>query len=99
MKWIHNNWRISKAPAAPPAPLVVKRTDVLWRLRQQEVWIEIADILGIDTADSHTPDWFSHRMVAMKNIISRMTSAELANLDNEVAQLAQKGYSQADQRK
>lgn len=96
MKWIHNNWRVAKKPALMQAVVPVKRTDVLWRTRQDEVWKEIASLLELPLADSHTPNWFAYRMVAMKNIIQRMTPAKLAELDREVAQLAREGYSEED---
>lgn len=99
MRWIHNNWRASRNPTRQPANFVVKRTDVLWKTRQDEVWTEIADILGIDTADTNTPNWFNNRMVAIGNIIGRMTDAELAQLDKEVARIGNEGYSEEEKRK
>ena len=98
MQWIHNNWRTSKDAQLMLAHFIVKRTDVLWKRSQDKVFAEIADILGMEQADTNTPNWFSHRMVAMKNIIERMSSGELAELDKEVAAIAAEGYSEAEKR-
>lgn len=99
MLWIHNNWRVSRNPARPVPHIAVKRTDVMWRTRQDEVWAEIATLLNVESADANTPNWFAHRMVAIGNLIERMTSAELAELDKEVTRIGNEGYSEAEKRR
>jgi hypothetical protein len=68
-------------------------------MRGDDVWEEIAKIMGMEHADTNTPHWFDHHMAAMGNIITWMTSAELAQLDKEVVELSQIGYSDSQKRK
>jgi len=58
-----------------------KRTEIIWNTRQQEVLEEIAKILNVKEAMTQTPGWFSVQTWATKNIIAKMTPAELKALD------------------
>lgn len=75
------------------ANFVVKRTDVLWLNRQDEVFAEIAKLLGVEKADTQTKGWFNKRMRAMGNIIERMSDEETDALDKEAARILREGYS------
>ena len=67
IRWIHNNWHVTRDAGWLVAHLVIKRTDVLWRLRKAEVMEEISTLIGIDNTNTHTQNWFNHQMVAMGN--------------------------------
>lgn len=59
----------------------VRRTDALWASKQDLVYAEIADIMGIESASSMTQGWFGHRMTAMRHILDRMSQEELDQLE------------------
>ena len=72
----------------------LKHTEVVWHTRRQEVLDEIVIILKLDEATTKTPGWFQARTPAIKNIIQRMTPAQRAWLDEEVAGIASTGYAE-----
>lgn len=83
-EWMSNLWR----PLAPirngKSKFKVTRREVVWQTRGNEVLTEIAALIGIEHADSYTPDWMSKRTKAIANLIKRMTPEELEKLDAEV---------------
>ncbi|KAH9481975.1 hypothetical protein JR316_0006505 [Psilocybe cubensis] len=85
--WIRNNWRAPQPTGAELKGEKHKRTTVLWRTRPDDVYKEIASILGLEHADSTTPLAFETRSRAMGNIISRMTPQEKRALDREAETL------------
>lgn len=71
---------------------------MVWKTRQEEVWTEIAKLLGVESANTRTTGWFETRMVAVHNIIARMTAEENAELDEEVARMSKEGHSEEHKR-
>jgi len=78
--------------------LKVKPIEVLWQTRQQDVFAEIARLLGILSADANTPGWFQKRMLAMKNILSMMSDEEAEQLERERERIGTQGYPDYIQR-
>lgn len=76
----------------------MKRPDVLWGMRRDEVWKEIARLLNVEKASFETEGWFTKRTTAMGNIIDRMTKEQLAELDAQVEEIQQQGYPEEQQR-
>lgn len=66
---------------------------------KEEVFAEIASLLGLDSADTSTPGWFPHRLTAIGNIIQNMSDGEKADLDKEVSRLQKEGYPEETRRK
>lgn len=60
---------------------------------------EIASMMGIDSADTNTPGWFSMRTPAAKNILDRMSEAEKDKIRKEGDEMAAKGLPEDVQRK
>lgn len=77
----------------------MKKTEVLWKTRQEEVFAEIAMLLGTDSANASTPGWFNQRMPALGNILSRMTTAEKDELEKERQRLDLEGNREEDKRR
>lgn len=79
--------------------LAVKRSEVLWKTKPDLVFREIAALLGIEKADTSTPDWFGKRLPAIQNIVEKMTDEEKAKLDAKVQQINNKGYPEEIKRR
>lgn len=92
MYWLQNNWRLPRKHKKPTA-LVVKRSNIVYKLKRQAVWDEIAVILGVEHADTTTDNWFPTRTIAIRNIMERMTPAEHREIDEAIAKIEQEGYS------
>ena len=97
--WMQNTWRSPKMSKTQSAGLPIKRSELLWLTRKDEVFVEIAELLGVESADTTTPNWFHKRMVAIGNILERMTEEEQAELDEQGAKIAQRGYSEEQRRR
>lgn len=72
---------------------MVKRSTVAYQLKKEEVFQEIASILGVPKADTHTDKWFETRTIAIQRVMQRMTPAENRQLDEEVQKIEREGYS------
>ena len=72
--------------------LKVKATEVLWQMRQQDVFAEIARLLGVPSANTNTPGWFHKCMQALKNILSTILDEEVEELEREQKRIATQGY-------
>ena len=72
--------------------LKVKVTEVLWQTRQQDVFAEIARLLGIPSVNANTPGWFHKHMQALKNILSTMSDEEAEELEREQKRITAQGY-------
>jgi hypothetical protein len=72
--------------------LKVKPIEVLWQTRQQDVFAEIARLLGVPSANTNTEGWFSKRMQAMKNILRTMSDEEAEELQREQKRIGTQGY-------
>ena len=63
--------------------LKVKPIEVLWQMRQPDVFAEIVRLLGIPSANKKTEGWFSKHMQALKNILRMMSDEEVEELKRE----------------
>lgn len=91
-------WRIKKRSSQQPGHRI-RLTDVLWWTRPNDIFVEIASILGIEAADTRTPGWFALRTKASKNILSRMSDDDRNALENEAERILKEGYPSEVQRK
>jgi hypothetical protein len=73
--------------------------DGLWWKYPEIVMEEVANIMGVDIADTNTPGWFSKRTKAAKNILDRMNDSEMEKLRREVDAMATEGLPKEVQRK
>ena len=89
-RFLINNWRSKQTSTYTPG-FTVKRSDILWWTRQEEVFDQIAEDMGLESANTSTPGWFPLRLPACKKIVDRMTESELADLDKEVENMRKKG--------
>jgi hypothetical protein len=85
--------------SAPEAAFRYRLTDYLWWTRQEDVFKEIASILNIETADTHTPGWFQLRTKASKNILNEMAEDERKVLEDEADRMQKEGLPPDIQRK
>ena len=60
---------------------------------------EIADIMGLDSADSKTTGWFAHRTTASRNILNRMSNAEKNKLNQQAEKMGEEGLPEELKRK
>ena len=72
--------------------LKVKPIEVLWQMRQPDVFAEIARLLGIPSANTKTEGWFSKHMLVLKNILTMMSDEEAEELEREQKQIGTQGY-------
>ncbi|KAF8182686.1 hypothetical protein BJ912DRAFT_928435 [Pholiota molesta] len=98
LAWIRNNWRLNSDETLA-ANFVVKSTTVLWLQRRDEVFEEIATLLGVPKADTSTKGWFGKRMEAMGNILNRMSASEKQEVDDEAARILREGYDDDQKRR
>jgi hypothetical protein len=63
------------------------------------MFAEIAGMMGLASADSNTPGWFTLRRTAEKNILDSMTEKEKNNLRGETERMAREGLPKDIQRK
>jgi hypothetical protein len=84
---------------APKIQINVKLTTALWMTRQEDVWPEIASLLGVPEASTGTKGWFDVRMKAIGNLIARMSPAEKEELMKERDRIAQEGHPEEIKRK
>ena len=97
--WIQNNWRSHRISQKKVFRFKMKISEVLWKTRQDEVFAEIATLLGIQSATASTPGWFNQRMPALGNVLARMTTAEREELEKECQRLELEGNKEEDKRK
>lgn len=98
LSWIRNVWRIKKTDTRYETPKY-RLTDVLWWTRPEDVFQEIALIMGIESADSHTKGWFELRTTASKQLINKMRDAEKRKLQDEADQMWSMGLPEELKRK
>ena len=89
---MQNTWRKPKAAENPRMVLKVKPIEVLWQTRQEDVFAEIAKLLGVPSANTNTEGWFSKRMQALKNILRTMSDEEAEELEREQKRIGTQGY-------
>jgi hypothetical protein len=73
--------------------------DVLWWTRPDEVLLEIAKIMDIDSANTQTPKWFQYRTRAAKNILNDMSNRAKNQLRDEADKMSAQGLPVDLQRK
>ena len=97
--WLSNTWRALVPLQGSGWIPRVSRREYLWNAKPDEVFQEIANLLGCAEANTYTPGWFEKRGTAIANIYSRMNEVEKRNLEIEMDGARQKGYSQEVQRR
>lgn len=93
IQWVRNTWRVTKLNRDGQFKQY-KLTELVWRKDRDQVFEEIAKLMGIDSADTTTEGWFQHRTKACKNILNGMTDAERNTLHQEAEDLAERGWSE-----
>lgn len=68
-----------------------KRTELIWRDRQQEVMEEAARVMNRDTITTQTPGFIGARQTALASILAGLTAGERNALDAEVTRIAREG--------
>jgi hypothetical protein len=68
--------------------------DFLWWTRQKDVFTEIAAMMGLASADSNMPSWFTLCRTAEKNILDSMTEEKKNNLRGEAERMAREGIAE-----
>jgi hypothetical protein len=97
--WCSNNWRMGQGVARKTNNFRPKRTEIVWRTRQEDVMDEIAKILNVEEATTQTPGWFTVRTAAIKNVIAKMTPEELRELDMQVEETAKIGNNEEQKKR
>ena len=55
--------------------------------------------MDLPEVTTHTPKWFEHRMIAIGNIIARLSDEEKEDLEKEVKRISEEGYDEEDRRR
>ncbi|KIM34658.1 hypothetical protein M413DRAFT_33125, partial [Hebeloma cylindrosporum] len=97
--WMQNTWRSKTLGDAPPSSFKPKITELVWRTRKADVLAEIAVLLGLEAADTHSPGWFNKRMLAIRNIMDTMSTEEKAALEKERMRIAREGNPEEEKRR
>ena len=63
--------------------LKVKPIEMLWQMRQPDVFSKIVRLLGIPSANTKTKGWFSKHMQVLKNILRTISDEEAEELERE----------------
>jgi hypothetical protein len=98
LKWLRNVWRIRR-DSTPKSGSRYRLTDFLWWTRQEDVFNEMALLLNIETANTHTPGWFQLRTKASKNILNGMTDEERSAFQDEADRMQREGLTPDIQRR
>ena len=61
-----------------------------------DVFAEIVNLLGIESANASTPGWFNQCMPAIGNILAQMTMADREELEKECERFELEGYNEED---
>ncbi|PPQ80264.1 hypothetical protein CVT25_003703 [Psilocybe cyanescens] len=96
--WMQNTWRGTKVAETVIFGAPMKRTEVLWHTRKNNVFAEIASLMGLDSASTQTPNWFDFCMKALGNILQRMSALQLERLDRQGSEIVS-AENQDDDRK
>lgn len=79
----------------------VRLTEIVWKIRRQDVMEEIARLLGVEVANvsTSTAEWFTTRTTATKNVLEKMTPEDRAELLREKERIENQGYSEEYQQR
>ncbi|KAF8814119.1 hypothetical protein BYT27DRAFT_7250340 [Phlegmacium glaucopus] len=97
--WLSNNWRPQHMLARNKPTSKIKKSEVIWKIQQDLVLAEIANMLGLEEANTTTPGWFAKRLPAIANMLERMTPEGMAALDADVERINRLGYPEDIKRK
>lgn len=97
--WLSNTWRALAPIQGQARQTRVTRSNFIWLTRRDEVLEEIANLLGLETADTFTPGWFGKRPTAIRNIYSKMSDAEKKKLEVDLESASNKGYPEVTRRR
>lgn len=98
LRFIRNNWRIKVHTLHKPG-YNVRSTDVVWWTHREAVDRQLAEDLGVDTADSSTPGWFKQRVPACKKVMENLTSSQAVELKAEIEKYKRQGLPREVQNK
>lgn len=94
MAWVRNNWRLG---GNTKTKAKVKCSDIVYAKHQHLMDKEIARLLYNNKTTIKTKGWFGKCMVAISNVIATMTSAELKQLNDDIAYAAENGLPEEEQ--
>lgn len=97
--WCSNNWRMERPLARKSNRRPMRLADILWHTREADVFAQIANDMGLETADRTTPKWFQARTQAAARIIAQMSEEEKDALAKEGKVLEDKGISEDHKRR
>jgi hypothetical protein len=73
--------------------------EVLWYKKEDVVMKEVASLMGLPSADTHTPGWLGYRTQASKNVLNNMSVVDKNALQDQADEIVEKGLPEERQRK
>ncbi|KAF9559422.1 hypothetical protein CPC08DRAFT_763300 [Agrocybe pediades] len=99
LAYVRNTWRLQKSTRDRQPSFLVRKSDVVWDQMNKEVFAEIADLMGLEEADTRTEGWFDYRTKAIKNVIDGLDEHQLGKINEEVLRRRKQGNPEHIQRK
>jgi len=84
LAYVRNRWHLQKSTPEHQPTFNIKISHIVWEQKEEEVFAEIAKLMGLPFADSKTRNWFSYLSKALGNVISRLTAEEQAEMRQEL---------------
>ena len=88
---MRNRWRLQKSTPEHQPTFNMKISHIVWEQKEEEVFAEMAKLMGLPFADSKTRNWFSYLSKALRNVTSRLTAEEEAEMRQELEQRKRDG--------
>ena len=97
--WIHNNWRLRKAPRQIGVKGKVRVADVVRTTMREAVTAKLKDILGMEDIDPGSPECFQQQNKAVSQVMQDLSDSQHAEMEAMAHQWNTQGSPVEEQRR